>query len=97
MTVDCLTEQVPNDLPGIVFLSGGQSDEDATAHLNLMNSMTINHPWQLSYSFGRALLANALKTWATGDNEGSRSVFLHRSKMNSLARTGDWNSEQENK
>ena len=97
MTVDCLTEQVPNDLPGIVFLSGGQSDEDATAHLNLMNSMTINHPWQLSYSFGRALLANALKTWATGDNEGSRSVFLHRSKMNSLARTGDWSSEQENK
>ena len=97
MTVDCLTEQVPNDLPGIVFLSGGQSDEDATAHLNLMNSMTINHPWQLSYSFGRALLANALKTWATGDNEGSRSVFLHRSKMNSLARTGDWSSELENK
>ena len=97
MTVDCLTEQVPNDLPGIVFLSGGQSDEDATAHLNLMNSMTINHPWQLSYSFGRVLMANALKTWATGDNEGSRSVFLHRSKMNSLARTGDWNSEQENK
>ena len=97
MTVDCLTEQVPNDLPGIVFLSGGQSDEDATAHLNLMNSMTINHPWQLSYSFGRALLANALKTWATGDNEGSRSVFLHRSKMNSLARTGDWSSELEKK
>ena len=97
MTVDCLTEQVPSDLPGIVFLSGGQSDEDATAHLNLMNSMTINHPWQLSYSFGRALLANALKIWATGDNEGSRSVFLHRSKMNSLARTGDWSSELENK
>ena len=97
MTVDCLTEHVPNDLPGIVFLSGGQSDEDATAHLNLMNSMTINHPWQLSYSFGIALLANALKTWATGDNEGSQSVFLHRSKMNSLARTGDWNSELENK
>ena len=97
MTVDCLTEQVPNDLPGIVFLSGGQSDEDATAHLNLMNSMAINHPWQLSYSFGRALLANALKTWATGDNEGSRSVFLHRSKMNSLAITGDWSSELENK
>jgi fructose-bisphosphate aldolase class I len=97
MTVDCLTEQVPNDLPGIVFLSGGQSDEDATAHLNLMNSMATNHPWQLSYSFGRALLANALKTWATGDNRGSQSVFLHRSKMNSLARTGDWSSELENK
>ena len=97
MTVDCLMQQVPNDLPGIVFLSGGQSDEDATAHLNLMNSMSVNHPWQLSYSFGRALLANALKTWASGDDEQSQSVFLHRSKMNSLARTGDWNSELENK
>ena len=97
MTVDCLTEQVPHNLPGIVFLSGGQSDEDATAHLNLMNAMDIDHPWQLSYSFGRALLANALKTWATGDNEGSQSVFLHRSKMNSLARTGDWSSELEHK
>ena len=97
MTVDCLTEKVPHNLPGIVFLSGGQSDEDATAHLNLMNAMDIDHPWQLSYSFGRALLANALKTWATGDNEGSQSVFLHRSKMNSLARTGDWSSELEHK
>ena len=97
MTVDCLTEKVPHNLPGIVFLSGGQSDEDATAHLNLMNAMDIDHPWQLSYSFGRALLANALKTWATGDNEGSQSVFLHRSKMNSLARTGDWSSELEDK
>ncbi len=97
MTVDCLTKNVPHNLPGIVFLSGGQSDEDATAHLNLMNEMDIIHPWQLSYSFGRALLANALKTWATGDYEGSQSVFLHRSKMNSLARTGDWDSELENK
>jgi fructose-bisphosphate aldolase class I len=95
MTVDCLTKNVPHSLPGIVFLSGGQSDEDATAHLNLMNAMDVVHPWQLSYSFGRALLANALKTWATGDNEGSQSVFLHRSKMNSLARTGDWSSELE--
>ena len=97
MTVDCLTKNVPHNLPGIVFLSGGQSDEDATAHLNLMNEMDIIHPWQLSYSFGRALLANALKTWAAGDYEGSQSVFLHRSKMNSLARTGDWDSELENK
>jgi len=95
MTVDCLTKNVPHNLPGIVFLSGGQSDEDATSHLNLMNAMDVVHPWQLSYSFGRALLANALKTWSTGDNEGSQSVFLHRSKMNSLARTGDWSSELE--
>ena len=59
MTVDCLTAHVPHELPGIVFLSGGQSDEDATAHLNLMNSMAVEHPWQLSYSYGRALLAHA--------------------------------------
>ena len=69
LTVDCLTKHVPHDLPGIVFLSGGQSDEDATAHLNLMNAMDVNHPWELSYSYGRALLANALKTWANNEHE----------------------------
>ena len=95
MTVDCLTRHVPHELPGIVFLSGGQSDEDATAHLNLMNSMDTLHPWQLSYSYGRALLANALKTWAEGNPEKSQSVFLHRANMNSLARTGDWEIDLE--
>ncbi|MDE0953205.1 MAG: fructose-bisphosphate aldolase class I [Candidatus Poseidoniales archaeon] len=90
LTVDCLTKHVPHDLPGIVFLSGGQSDKDATAHLNMMNAMDIEHPWELSYSYGRALLANALKTWANEGSEKSQSAFLHRSKMNSLARTGDW-------
>ena len=95
MTVDCLTRHVPHELPGIVFLSGGQSDEDATAHLNLMNSMGTMHPWQLSYSYGRALLANALKTWAEGNPEKSQSVFLHRANMNSLARTGDWKIDLE--
>ena len=95
LTVDCLTKHVPHDLPGIVFLSGGQSDEDATAHLNLMNAMDVDHPWELSYSYGRALLANALKTWANNEHEGSQSVFLHRAKMNSLARTGDWKSDLE--
>ena len=95
MTVDCLTRHVPHELPGIVFLSGGQSDEDATAHLNLMNSMDTLHPWQLSYSYGRALLANALKTWAEGNPEKSQSVLLHRANMNSLARTGDWKIDLE--
>ena len=95
MTVDCLTRHVPHELPGIVFLSGGQSDENATAHLNLMNSMDTMHPWQLSYSYGRALLANALKTWAEGNPEKSQSVFLHRANMNSLARTGDWKIDLE--
>jgi fructose-bisphosphate aldolase class I len=95
LTVDCLTKHVPHDLPGIVFLSGGQSDKDATAHLNMMNAMDIEHPWELSYSYGRALLANALKTWANEGSEKSQSVFLHRSKMNSLARTGDWIADLE--
>ena len=54
LTVKCLSMNVPEEVEGIVFLSGGQSDEDATAHLNLMNSMDIEHPWQLSYSYGRA-------------------------------------------
>ena len=95
MTVDCLTAHVPHELPGIVFLSGGQSDEDATAHLNLMNSMAVEHPWELSYSYGRALLAHALQTWASGSNEDSQSAFAHRAAMNSLARSGDWSSELE--
>ena len=95
LTIDCLTKHVPHDLPGIVFLSGGQSDEDATAHLNLMNAMDVTHPWELSYSYGRALLANALKTWADDEPEKCQLVFLHRSKMNSLARTGDWEVDLE--
>ena len=99
MTVECLTKHVPHNLSGIVFLSGGQSDEDATAHLNLMNKMSVEHPWQLSYSYGRALQADALGKWATENvedpNSASRLAFSHRAKMNSLARSGDWNEELE--
>ena len=99
MTVECLTKHVPHNLPGIVFLSGWQSDEDATAHLNLMNKMNAEHPWQLSYSYGRALQADALGKWAAENAEdpssASRSAFSHRAKMNSLARSGDWNEELE--
>tara|TARA_Y100000588_G_scaffold67333_3_gene68185 strand:- start:3904 stop:4923 length:1020 start_codon:yes stop_codon:yes gene_type:complete len=93
MTVECLTAHVPHDLPGIVFLSGGQSDEDATAHLNLMNQMGVEHPWQLSYSYGRALQAEALRTWASGESgsdSSSREAFAHRARMNGLARSGEW-------
>ena len=96
MTVDCLTQHVPAEIPGIVFLSGGQSDEDATAHLNLMNAMDVEHPWQLSYSYGRALQASALSTWANGTPEESQVAFAHRAKMNSLARSGDWDASLEN-
>ena len=98
LTVECLTKHVPHDLPGIVFLSGGQSDEDATAHLNLMNKMDVKHPWQLSYSYGRALQADALRKWSedVADSESaSRDAFSHRAKMNSLARSGDWSEDLE--
>jgi len=99
MTVECLTKHVPHNLSGIVFLSGGQSDEDATAHLNLMNKMSVEHPWQLSYSYGRALQADALGKWAAENvedpNSASRLAFSHRAMMNSLARSGDWNEELE--
>ena len=89
-TVVCLTASVPHDVGGIVFLSGGQSDEDATAHLNLMNSMDVEHPWQLSYSYGRALQASALRAWSEEGSQASQAAFAHRAKMNSLARSGDW-------
>ena len=94
-TVDCLTTSVPHDVGGIVFLSGGQSDEEATDHLNRMNAMGVEHPWQLSYSYGRALQAAALKAWAEGGSEASQVAFAHRAKMNSLARSGEWNLDLE--
>ena len=93
-TVICLHNFVPHDVGGIVFLSGGQSDEEATDHLNRMNSMShpmySEHPWELSYSYGRALQAAALKAWANEGAEASQVAFAHRAKMNSLARSGDW-------
>mgnify|MGYP003307999028 CR=1 FL=1 len=91
MTVECLTSHCGDTgLGGVVFLSGGQSDEDATAHLNLMNGMDVDHPWELSYSYGRALQAAALKAWAEEGAEASQAAFAHRAEMNSLARSGDW-------
>ena len=95
MTVDCLMAHVPAEVGGIVFLSGGQSDEDATAHLSLMNAMDVEHPWQLSYSYGRALQASALQTWASATPAESQASFAHRAKMNSLARSGVWNASLE--
>lgn len=97
-TLECLSQNVPQDLPGIVFLSGGQSDEDATAHLSLMNSMASDVPWQLSYSYGRALQASALITWAEnggGNDLASQAAFANRAKMNSLARYGNWSPDLE--
>ena len=82
-------KHVPAAVPGIVFLSGGQSDEDATAHLNAMNAKGP-HPWELSFSYGRALQAPSLKAWGGKPEnvEAGQRAYYHRAKMNSAARTG---------
>jgi fructose-bisphosphate aldolase class I len=90
-TLDVFRRHVPAAVPGIVFLSGGQSDEDATAHLNAMNAHGP-HPWQLSFSYGRALQAPALKAWrGRPENvEAGQRAYYHRAKMNGAARTGTY-------
>jgi fructose-bisphosphate aldolase class I len=95
-TLRCFREQVPAAVPGIVFLSGGQSDEVATAHLNAMNKLGP-HPWQLSFSYGRALQAPALKAWKgeAANLDAGRDAFLHRAKLNSAARSGSYTPDME--
>jgi len=92
-TVRCFRRTVPASVPGIVFLSGGQTDEDATANLNAMNAGYRNvMPWALSFSYGRALQAAPLKAWG-GKSENlaaGQRAFAHRAKMNSLAQLGEW-------
>lgn len=90
-TLRCLRRFVPAAVPGIAFLSGGQSEEAATAHLNAMNAMGPQ-PWELSFSYGRALQASALRAWG-GDpsrREAGARAFAHRARMNHLARSGAW-------
>jgi fructose-bisphosphate aldolase, class I len=97
-TIRCLRRHVPAAVPGIVFLSGGQSDEDATAHLNAMNAMGP-HPWELSFSYGRALQAPALKAWAgeSANVPAGQAAYLHRARMNGLARSGSYSPDMEQK
>ena len=95
-TVRCFQWTVPAAVPGIVFLSGGQSDEAATSRLNEMNKLGP-HPWQLSFSYGRALQAAALKAWLgqTANVDAGKAAFLHRARMNSAARSGSYTSDME--
>jgi fructose-bisphosphate aldolase class I len=93
-TLRCFRRHVPAAVPGIVFLSGGQSDEQATARLSAMNAMGP-HPWQLSFSYGRALQAPALKAWGGENVEAAQRAYYHRAKMNSAARTGMYAPEME--
>ena len=96
-TVRCFRRTVPAAVPGIVFLSGGQEDEAATAHLNAMNAMPIAHPWQLSFSYGRALQAPAMKAWRGDPSRiaAGQKAFSHRARMNGAARHGHYTPELE--
>ena len=96
MTLNCLLNYVPAAVPGIAFLSGGQSDELATQHLNLMNQAGP-HPWELTFSYGRALQAPALKAWG-GKAENvaaAQKAFLHRAKCNGAAHDGEYSPDME--
>ncbi len=97
MTVDCFLNTVPAAVPGIAFLSGGQSDELATAHLNAMNQID-NTPWNLTFSYGRALQAPALKAWSGKDENVSsaQDAFMKRAKFNSLATKDEFSTDMEN-
>ena len=97
-TIDCLKNSVPNEVPGIAFLSGGQSEIEATENLNLINKNN-NTNFIMTYSYGRALQQSALKVWSNDikNVEAAQTTFNHRAKMCTLAAQGKWSSELENK
>jgi len=97
LTLKCLKNSVPSEVQGIAFLSGGQSEIEATENLNLINKYN-NTNFIMSYSYGRALQQSALKFWSKNiqDVEGTQKVFNHRAKMNTLAAQGKWSKEIEN-
>ena len=95
-TLRSFRRHVPAAVPGIVFLSGGQSEEEATRRLNAMNAIGP-HPWKLSFSYGRALQAAALKAWGGKEEnvEPAQRAFYHRAKLNGAAQTGLYAPEME--
>ena len=97
-TLQCLKNSVPTEVPGIAFLSGGQSEIEATKNLNLINKNN-NTSFIMTYSYGRALQQGALKFWSKNikDIKGTQNVFNHRARMCTLAAQGKWSSELENK
>ena len=96
LTVNCLKSSVPKEVPGIAFLSGGQSEIEATENLNLINKFN-NTNFIMTYSYGRALQQSALKYWSKDPNDvdGTQKIFNHRAKMCSLASNGKWNIDLE--
>ena len=97
-TLECLKKSVPKEVPGIAFLSGGQSEIEATENLNLINKSN-DTDFIMTYSYGRALQQSALKFWSKDikNIEGTQNVFNHRARMNTMAAQGNWSSELENK
>src|ERR1700674_3279201 len=97
-TIRLLKACVPAAVPGIAFLSGGQSDEAATAHLDAMNRIG-GLPWRLTFSYGRALQAAPQKAWSgkAGNVAAGQRAFIHRARMNSLATKGEWKGDLEKK
>ncbi len=97
-TLECLKNSVPNEVPGVAFLSGGQSEIEATENLNLINKNN-NTSFIMTYSYGRALQQSALKVWSNDikNIEAAQTTFNHRAKMCSLAAQGKWSNELENK
>ena len=96
MTIKCLNESVPDELPGVAFLSGGQTEIESTEHLDKMNKIG-GFPWKLSFSYGRALQQSALNAWL-GKSENKNAgqlAFAHRAKMNKLAALGSWSADLE--
>ena len=98
LTLQCLKNSVPSEVPGMAFLSGGQSELEATENLNLINVQN-NTNFIMTYSYGRALQQSALKHWSKNieDIKGTQEVFNNRAKMCSLAARGKWSYELENK
>ena len=97
LTLECLNNNVPSEVPGIAFLSGGQSEKEATANLNQIN-IKNNSKFTMTYSYGRALQQSALKFWSKDINNisGTQEIFDHRAKMCSLAAQGKWSENLEN-
>ena len=98
LTLKCLKENVPTDVPGIAFLSGGQTEVEATENLNLINKYNDTN-FIMTYSYGRALQQSALKFWSKNINNsnGTQKVFNHRANMCTLAAQGKWSKELEAK
>ncbi|MDC3005076.1 fructose-bisphosphate aldolase class I [Candidatus Pelagibacter sp.] len=98
LTIECLKNSVPSEVPGIAFLSGGQTEVEATENLNLINKNN-NTKFIMTFSYGRALQQSALKYWSANphDVNGTQKLFNHRAEMNSMAAQGKWSNQLENK